>query len=156
MSKVNSWVAKLYIKSRVKYFEAIKLHTLSHLVGSLPFTMSTMHGHMNTKFQINLSNIDYIYRIVSLLCLILWRAVLGNLYQLRFYLTVSQGTTLAGKRTAFPVLSQTRRHTEGWREWTFNTYTVSTYMGRNQQMHNLLFNLLVIFRHYIAILRERS
>jgi hypothetical protein len=50
MSKVNSWVAKLHIKSRVKYVEAIKLHTLSHLVGSLPFTMSTMHGHMNITF----------------------------------------------------------------------------------------------------------
>jgi hypothetical protein len=36
------------------------------------------------------------------------------------------------------------------------------YMRKNQQMHELLFNLLVIyggsymFRHYIAILRQRS
>jgi hypothetical protein len=37
-----------------------------------------------------------------------------------------------------------------------------TYMRENQQMHQLLFNLLVMyggsymFRHYIAILKERS
>jgi hypothetical protein len=33
---------------------AIKLHTLSHLVGSLPLTISTMHGHMNIKLFIPL------------------------------------------------------------------------------------------------------
>jgi hypothetical protein len=38
----------------------------------------------------------------------------------------------------------------------------SSYMRENQQMHKLSFNLLVMyggsymFRHYIAILRERS
>jgi hypothetical protein len=26
-----------------------KLHILSHLVGSLPYAVSTMHGHMNIK-----------------------------------------------------------------------------------------------------------
>jgi hypothetical protein len=31
------------------HVEAIKLHILSHLFGSLPFIMSTMHGHMNIK-----------------------------------------------------------------------------------------------------------
>jgi hypothetical protein len=34
-----------------KHAEAIKLHILSHLVGSLPFTISTIHGHMNIKFD---------------------------------------------------------------------------------------------------------
>jgi hypothetical protein len=34
-----------------KNVEAIKLHILSHLVGSLPFTMSTMHGHTNKKLN---------------------------------------------------------------------------------------------------------
>jgi hypothetical protein len=34
-----------------KHVDAIKLHILLHLVGSLPFTMSTMHGHMNIAFQ---------------------------------------------------------------------------------------------------------
>jgi hypothetical protein len=28
------------------------VHALSHLVGSLPFTVSTMHGHMNIIFKI--------------------------------------------------------------------------------------------------------
>jgi hypothetical protein len=32
-----------------KHVEAIKLRILSHLVGSLPFTVSTMHDHMNIK-----------------------------------------------------------------------------------------------------------
>jgi hypothetical protein len=38
----------------------------------------------------------------------------------------------------------------------------NSYMRENQQMHQLVFNLLVMyggsymFRHYIAILRERS
>jgi hypothetical protein len=35
----------------VKHVEAIKLLTSSHLVGSLLFTISTMHGHMNIKIN---------------------------------------------------------------------------------------------------------
>jgi hypothetical protein len=35
-----------YLRSKNREFT---VYTLSHLVGSLPFTMSTMHGHMNIK-----------------------------------------------------------------------------------------------------------
>jgi hypothetical protein len=39
-----------YAHHQADNVEAIKLHTLTHLVGSLPFTKSTMHGHMNIEF----------------------------------------------------------------------------------------------------------
>jgi hypothetical protein len=34
----------------------MRLHILSDLVGSLPYTMSTMHGQMNIKFDTLLFN----------------------------------------------------------------------------------------------------
>jgi hypothetical protein len=43
-----------------------KLHILSHLVGSLPFTMSTMHGHMNIKFTALLLDTEFDKRVLKL------------------------------------------------------------------------------------------
>jgi hypothetical protein len=40
-----------------EYNEAIKLYILSHLVGSLPFTKSTKHGHMNIKYALICTNL---------------------------------------------------------------------------------------------------
>jgi hypothetical protein len=44
-----------------KHVQAIKLHTLSHQVGSLPFTMSKMRGHINIKFRH--SSLHRLYRL---------------------------------------------------------------------------------------------
>jgi hypothetical protein len=44
-----------------KHVEAIKLRILSRLVGSLPFTMSTMHGHMNITFEFSMSEHSLTY-----------------------------------------------------------------------------------------------
>jgi hypothetical protein len=49
---------------RVKHVETIKLLTLSHLVGSLPFTMFTMHGHMNIK----INQVTSVFEVNCMIC----------------------------------------------------------------------------------------
>jgi hypothetical protein len=63
-----------------KHFGTIKLHILSHVVGSLPFTMSTMHGHMNIQFTIT-----SFYKIVKYFC-----SSFGS-YKTLFYVEVIEG-----------------------------------------------------------------